>query len=225
VSSQDVNGGKRQYHAPRRAEKAAATRSAILAAAHDLFVQRGYIATTVAEIAERAQVSLDTVYATIGRKPVLLRELVETAISGTDRAVPALERDYVAAMRATTDARQKLTLYAAAVAAIHQRLAPIFLALRDAAIHDPACAALWTEIAERRARNMRQLAAELRATGQLRADLIDDEVADIIWSMNAVEYWVLLVHDRDWTADRFREWLAEAWIKLLLAAPHLERST
>jgi AcrR family transcriptional regulator len=219
VTPDDVNAPKRSYQAPRRAERAAATRRAILAAARDLFVRHGYVTTTVADIAQRAQVSVDTVYAAIGRKPVLLRALVETSISGADHPIPAIERDYVIAIRAAHTARDMLTIYAQAITSIHQRLAPIFLALRDAALNDAACAALWTEIAERRARNMRGFAGDLRTTGELRDDLTDDEVADIIWSMNAVEYWVLLVHERGWRPDRFQQWLTDAWIRLLLATP------
>lgn len=216
MTQDDVNAHKRPYQAPRRAEQAAATRRAILDAARDLFVQNGYVSTTVAEIAGRARVSVDTVYAAIGRKPVLLRALVETSISGTDHVVPAIERDYVGAIRAAPTARAMLSIYADAITSIHRRLAPIFLALRDAALNDPDCAALWSEIAERRARNMRDFAAGLRATGDLRDDLADEEAADIIWSMNAVEYWVLLVHERGWTPERFRAWLTDAWIRLLL---------
>ena len=207
---------KRRYHSPRRLEQAAATRHAVLAAARELFVDNGYTATTVAEIAQRAGVSVDTVYATVGRKPALLRELVETAISGTEQAVPADQRDYVARMRAADSAQDMITIYAHAITAIQQRLAPVFLALRDAAGTDPDCAALWTEIAERRAANMRRLAADLRTKGGLRSDLSDDRVADIIWSMNSPEYWVLLVRERSWSADQFAEWLADAWNRLLL---------
>jgi AcrR family transcriptional regulator len=219
VTSDEVKSGKRRYRAPRRAEQAAANRRAILGAARDLFVERGYIAATVAEIADRAQVSVDTIYATVGRKPELLRELVETAISGTDHAVPAIERDYVKAIRSAPTAREALTIYAAAITSIHQRLAPIFIALRDAALTDPDCAALWTEITQRRARNMRSMVTELRATGGLRDDLTDHDIADVVWSMNAVEYWVLLVRERGWTPDRFGRWLADAWVRLLLAEP------
>lgn len=219
MTSDEVKTTKRRYQAPRRAEQAAATRRAILAAAHDLFVWRGYATTTVAEIAELAQVSVDTVYATVGRKPVLLRQLIETSLSGTDQPIPAVERDYVIAVRAASTAREKLTIYADAITSIHQRLAPIFLALRTAALQDRACGALWTEIAQRRARNMLDLAADLRATGELREDLTDRDVADVIWSMNAVEYWVLLVHERNWSADQFRSWLTDAWIRLFLATP------
>ena len=210
-------GAKRSYHSPRRVEQAAATRYAVLTAAKELFVGTGYTATTVAQIADLARVSVDTVYATVGRKPALLRELVETAISGTEQAVPAGQREYVARIRSASAAREKITIYAHAVTGIQQRMAPVFLALRDAATTDRECASLWAEIAERRATNMRTFAAELRATGELRGDLSDDQVADIIWSMNAAEYWVLLVRERSWSPDQFAQWLTDAWTRVLLA--------
>ncbi len=216
----DVKGqpaGRRAYRSPRREAQAAATRGAVLAAARELFVARGYSATTVAQIAERAGVSVDTVYAAVGRKPALLRELVETAISGTDRAVPAEQRDYVIRLRAATTAAEKIAIYATVVGEIQERMAPVFLALRDAARSDAECASLWAEISERRAANMRLFASDLRATGELRDDMSDDRVADVIWSMNAAEYWVLLVRERGWTREEFADWLREAWGRVLLA--------
>lgn len=208
--------GRRAYRSPRRTRQAAETRLAILAAARELFVRAGYTATTVAEIAGRAEVSVDTVYATVGRKPALLRELVETAISGTDQAVPAEQRDYVRRMRSAAGAVEKLTVYAGAVAEIQQRLAPVFLALRDAAVTDADCAALWTEISQRRAANMLLLAGDLRSTGEVRADLSDQQVADVVWTMNSAEYWDLLVRERGWSSEQFAGWLRDAWVRLLL---------
>src|SRR4051812_22307288 len=111
-----VKGGepvvKRSYNSARRAEQAAETRRAVLAAARELFTLQGYAGTTVAQIAARAGVAADTVYATVGRKPTLLRELVETAISGSAQAVPAEQRGYVREVQAATTAREKLTIYA-----------------------------------------------------------------------------------------------------------------
>src|SRR6478672_1401104 len=91
---------RRRYDSTRRAENAAATRHSILESARQLFVSQGYGRTTVAEIAEHAGVAVDTIYATVGRKPALLRELVETSISGGDRAVPARQRAYVQSIEA-----------------------------------------------------------------------------------------------------------------------------
>ena len=208
--------GTRRYTSAVRAEQAAGTRRAVLTAARDLFAERGYAGTSIAAIAARAGVAVDTVYAAAGRKPALLRELVETSISGTDHPVPALQRDYVRRVREAATARDKLGIYAAAVADIGVRMAPVHRALAEAAVTDADCAALRAEISARRAANMRLLAADLRATGELRPDLTDDEVADVVWSMNSAEYRALLVGERGWTAERFGTWLADAWIRLLL---------
>jgi hypothetical protein len=64
---------------------------------------------------------------------------------------------------------------------------------------------------------MRDFAADLRATGELRNDLDDSAVADVIWSMNGTECWMLLVGRRGWPPERFRDWIADAWRRLLLA--------
>jgi AcrR family transcriptional regulator len=189
----------------------------VLLAARELFTERGYAATSIAAIAARAGVAVDTVYAAAGRKPALMRELVETTLSGVDEAVPAEQRDYVIRIRAAATAREKIAIYAAAVADVGVRMAPVHRALAEASVSDADCAALRAEIGTRRATNMRLFAADLRATGELRPDLTDDEVADIVWSMNAAEYRALLVGERGWAAERFGTWLADAWTRLLLA--------
>lgn len=216
--AEDVKSPRR-YHAPRRRQQAVQTRLAVLSAARELFTTRGYAATTVAEIAALAGVATDTVYAAVGRKPTLLRELLETAISGVDRAVPAEQRDYVLAVRTATSAREKIGVYAGAVGRINARMAPIHAALREAAVGDGDCDALWQEISERRARNMLLFAADLRSTGDVRADLSDQDVADIVWSMNATEYYTLLVERRGWSRRRYTDYLADAWCRLFLTDP------
>jgi AcrR family transcriptional regulator len=213
----DVKAPRRRYSSAVRAEQAAATRRAVLDAAQALFVDKGYAATGVGEIAARAGVAVDTVYAAAGRKPALLRELVETALSGADTAVPGEQREYVQRIRAAGTAAEKIAVYATAVAAIGSRLAPVHRALAEAAVGDPDCAALQAEISARRAANMRLFAADLRATGELRGDLTDDEVADVVWSTNSAEFHALLVGERGWTTERYRDFLADAWTRLLLA--------
>src|SRR6185295_13810627 len=106
-----------------------ATRHSIIDAARRLFLEKGYAATTMPAIAQAAGIALDTVYATVGKKPTLFRLLIEMAISGSDRAVPAEERDYVRAIREERDAARKLRLYAGAVSRIQSRLAPLFRVL------------------------------------------------------------------------------------------------
>ncbi len=207
---------KRTYDSSSRKEAAQRTRRSIIEAAGRLFLDRGYAATTMPAIAQAAGIALDTVYATVGKKPMLFRLLVETAISGRDEAVPAEQRDYVHAIRAEPNARAKLKIYAAAIGSIQPRLAPLFQVLQAAAPLDPDLEALWREISQRRAANMLLLAEELAETGQLRKGLSVSMAADIIWSMNSPEFYLLLVGHRKWPLKDFEIWLADAWARLLL---------
>src|SRR5712691_5404287 len=205
---------KRQYDASKRREAAARTRGAILKAAQALFGERGYTATPMTAIAKRAGVALDTVYASVGRKPELARLLIETAISGTDQAIPAEQRDYVRAVQAAPDAETKIAIYAAAVTAIAPRLAIVYAIIQQAAHAEPDLAALWDQIAERRAANMRRFVADLATVTPLRIDLGD--AADIVWATNAVELYQLLVGQRGWSPQRYERFLTDTWRRLLL---------
>jgi AcrR family transcriptional regulator len=207
---------KRIYDSSSRKGAATLTRQSILLAAQRVFLDKGYARATMPAIAQAAGVALDTVYATVGKKPALFRLLIDMALSGTDSEVPAEEREYVRTIRAEKDPAVKLRIYAAALRSIQQRLAPLFRVLQGAAPLDPELAALWQSISQRRAKNMRLLAADLAATGRLRRDLPVAKAADIIWSMNSPEFYLLLVEQRGWSSKEFEDWLADAWIRLLL---------
>ena len=207
---------KRKYDSARRRAQSAETRQRVIDAAREVILEVGYRATTVSAVAARAHVSVDTVYALVGRKPVLLRELIEQAISGTDHAVVAEERDYVKAVAREPDPAKKLAIYAAAVRQIQQRMAPLFLALRDAAATEPEAQAVWRQVSRRRAQNMRKLARDLRHAGGLRDDVSIDDAADVIWATGSSELYVLLTHERGWSPEQFENWLADAWRRLLL---------
>jgi AcrR family transcriptional regulator len=209
---------RRAYDSSSRQERARATRRAILAAARKLFLQQGYAATTMPDIARAAEVALDTVYAAVGKKPALFRLLVETAISGEDEAIGPEQRDYVQAIRAEPEAVNKLRIYAGALCKIYPRLAPLVTALQAAAPLDADLKALWKEISARRAANMRLLAENLAATGSLRGGLSIPAAADIIWSLGSPEYYVLLVEQRSWSLAEFERWLGDAWTRLLLSS-------
>ena len=63
---------------------------------------------------------------------------------------------------------------------------------------------------------MRRLAADLRSTGSIREGLSDDHIADVVWSMNAAEYQLLLMRDRGWSQRQFADHLAATWQRLFL---------
>jgi AcrR family transcriptional regulator len=206
----------RSYRSTTRRDQAAATRRAVLAAARELFTTQGYAATTVAQVAQRAGVSVDTLYASVGRKPQLLLAAHDTVLAGDDEPVPAEQRDYVVAVRRAEGARAKIAVYAEALGRLLPRAVPLSDALRVAAVTDPGCRAVWDGLNARRAANMRLFAADLRATGELRADLDDDDVADLVWSMNSPEYY-LLVTGTGRSPAQYAALVADVWTRVLLA--------
>ena len=143
----------------------------------------------MAAVAARADVALDTIYASVGRRPELARLVIETAISGSTRAVPPDERDYVQAIQAAPDAETKIEIHASAMRMIVGRPAPVLGVIQQAAGAEPELTSLWREISDRRAANMRRFAADLAAVGALRVDL--GEAADVIWAANAPELYQL----------------------------------
>jgi len=209
----------RRYDAPRRRAAAAQTRRAIAAAAREVFLARGYTGATIAAIAAAAGVSHETVYATFGPKAALFRHLVETALSGTDEPVPALERDIVRQVRAEPDPARILDLFAHTVRQLQERLAPLFEVLRDGARTEPELQAYAAELSARRVEHMRAFIRDLAQKGGLRDDLSIEMAGDVVWVMNAPEFYLLCVRERGWSPAVFERWLADAWKALFLPRP------
>lgn len=204
----------RGYRSEVRAAQAENTRRAILLAARELFTSEGYGAT-VAQVAQRAGVAVDTVYASVGRKPALVLAVIDMVLGGADQPIPAEERQYVRQIRSADSAQEKITAYAHALATLLPAVAPLQEALREAGRSDPGCAQAWSGLVDRRADNMVLFAKDLRRTGQLRADLDDRQVADIIWATNSAEYFLLLAQ-RGWTPDQHGTHLIDLWTRTLL---------
>ena len=209
-------GKTRRYDATTRRAAADRTRRRVLAAAHHLFTTRGYAETSVAQVARRARVSVDTLYAAVGRKPQLLLAVHDMALAGGPEPVPAEQRDYVRAVLEAPDARAKITTYAEALGHLLPTTVPLMNALREAGTTEPECRKVWLAISERRAANMMLFAADLRATGELRADLTDRQVADLVWAMNSPEYFGLLAA-RGFTPQDYAEQVADVWCRTLLS--------
>jgi AcrR family transcriptional regulator len=208
----------RAYDAPARRAAADRTRRRILTSARHLFLSHGYATTSVAAIARRSRVSVDTVYHSVGRKPDLLLAVHDMVLATADEPVPAEQRDYVLAIQEAPTARRKIEIYADALARLLPATTPLMNALRDAGTTDARCRTMWQTISDRRAANMLRFAADLRATGELRDDLSDEQVADLVWSMNSPAYFDLLA-SRGTTPERFGEVLADVWTRTLLADP------
>ncbi len=208
---------RRRYSAPKRDAAAARTRDSVLRAARELFTVNGWNGTAVAEIARRAEVSVDTVYVAVGRKPVLILQVIDDVLGEGRGPVPAEQRRYVEDVRAAVAAPDKIAIYARALGRLMPTVSPLLVTLRDAGADDTDCQQAWQEITDRRAANMLLFAADLRSTGQLREDLTDHAVADLVWTTNSPEYYALL-RSRRWSTQRYVDHLVDLWRRLLLTS-------
>jgi AcrR family transcriptional regulator len=119
----------------------------LLDAARALFVHQGYVATTIDQIAEAAGVSKPTVFASVGNKRAIIKQLRDLAIAGDEEPVALAERLWFTQALDEPDPRRSLRLHARNIVRLHQSAADLAEVLRSGAGADPELRALW-QIAE-----------------------------------------------------------------------------
>ena len=198
----------------------------ILDAAGRLFAERGYAATSVDDIAEAAGVGRATVFASVGGKPVLLKQAYDVAIVGDDEAVALVERPRSQAIQRDMDPRRLLAGYAELASEVTGRVAGIYEAVRGAAGADAEARKLWEEVLRQRRAGMDNLIRAVASKVSLREGLDRESAADIAWVLTDPWLYQMLVRRRGWTVDRYRAWLAETLqAQLLPALNHGKRRT
>lgn len=213
--SSPVNPGRR-YDSSRRLEQARRTRATVVQAAHQLFLEHGFGATTMSQVAAAADVSVPTVYKAFGNKPRLAKAVFDVAMAGDDESVPMLQRASLGAVREEPDGRAKLGLYGEFLSEVAPRHVPVQLVIRDAAATDPGARTVWDELQAERLAAMTMFARDLHDAGHLRPGIGTEEARDVLWTYNSAELFQLLVLERDWSPERYGRWVAEALIAALL---------
>jgi AcrR family transcriptional regulator len=207
---------KRRYHSPRRREQAAATRLAILEAAHRLFERQGYGATTMAAIAAEAGVALKTVYLAFETKSGVLRALWNLRLRAGRDAVPIAQQEWYREVLEEPDAERQLRLNARNSRAAKLRIAAVLEVIHAAAPLDSDIAALWDRIQSDYHANQREIVESLGEKGALKAGVDVVRATDILWTINHPNLWHLLVGERGWTPERYEEWTGDLACSQLL---------
>ena len=161
----------RPYRSKLRDEQAAATRRRIVDAGRDLFIERGYAATTIDAIAERAEVSRKTVFTAVGGKAAVLKLAFDWTLAGDDEPVPIADRPEVRRMMQGTDPAVLLADWMAMNAAIAGRLAMLHHVLVIAADTDRQAAALLDTVEHQRISGAAAVVGRLADLGGLQPGL------------------------------------------------------
>jgi AcrR family transcriptional regulator len=197
----------RRYHSPLRADQAERTRGRVLDAALELFAERGYAGTTVAAIADRARVSAQTVYVSLGGKRGVLESLIESAIAGAGDPASADEQ-WSTEVASLSDARERLARLVEHSCGILARTRPIHAVIRGAADKEAFAATLGRRLLQDR------LAAQ---TERIRTHLRDDlrpgmtviEAGQRYCALASPDLYHLLVSELGWTPAQHRKWLTQ----------------
>jgi AcrR family transcriptional regulator len=204
VDRVNVDVKRRSYRSAARVQKALQTRRRILAAATRLFVDEGYAATSVADIAAEAGVVTRTVYLDFPNKRALLDEAIGVALGGDDAPVMVRDRDW---FRQTVEApgAEIPALFAKSAAALHVRSGALLEAAEAAAAADP-------ELAQRRDRGHQNRRADLARVAtaiaaKSGADL--DYVTDLLYALGSSAVYAQFVFQCGWSPERYERWLRE----------------
>jgi TetR/AcrR family transcriptional regulator, regulator of autoinduction and epiphytic fitness len=200
----------------RRQRRARQTRQRILEAAADLFAEQGYAATTMQQIAERADVAWQTVYSVFGTKAAVLSAVFDVAVAGDDEPVPVAERQFVRAITDAADPTDKAAIFARHLRDSAARTAGVMSVIDAAAATDADIAELWRTLVAQGLRGMTLAARAFRDQGVLRPDLTVERAADILWLYVGPWAYRVLVTERGWTLDEYEQWLARTLYEQLM---------
>jgi len=181
----------------------------MLQAAAQLFAERGYVGTTVADVARQAGVSEPNVYAVFTDKPGLLAAAIQRAVRGEEPAVPLRDQPAWQRMLTSRDGTAMLRRFAALQRQANARVWPLIDAVRAAA-SEPVLAAQLATGAANRWNDCRTIAAALGQLGQLSPEISIDMATDMLWAMCSAEMYRMLVIDRHWPARQYESWVADA---------------
>ncbi len=190
-------------------------RRAVVDAARGLFLERGYVATTIEAISQRSDVPTATVYRLFASKLGILKALLDTSIAGDDRPLAVQQRPDVASLFDEPDPQKLLAAFARVTTAINERTNDFYRVLVSAAGSDPAAAELLGEVRQQRDQGQGQIARSLSRARALKPGLRERDAADLIHALMSPEVYRLLVGDRSWAPERYQQWLATTLVQQL----------
>jgi AcrR family transcriptional regulator len=209
---------KRPYRSPLRQEAAQRTRVAIRDAATALFVEQGYVATTMKQIAEAAGVSPRTVFTAFPRgKAEVFHEALNVAVGGDDAAVAVADRPEFRS--ALTDAETLLDRIVDNAVQLLERAGRLIMVTVESSGADPHMHRLAEQGARATAANMRTVAEALHQHGLLRDDLPVQQAADVLLALASPHVHALFRRNRGWSAGQYRDWLKQTLASTLTKRP------
>ncbi len=196
------------YDNSQRQETARTTRARIVTAAKTSFLKRGFVGTTIRQVAEDAGVSQETIYKTFGGKAALHKSVYDVSLAGDDEDVPLSARPEAVAVRDAESPAVAAAAYAQLAQLISSRIDPLLRVLLSARGTDKALEEFAATTDRERHAGSSFYVRHWEGRGWLRADITPEHAIDSVWALNsAPTRWLLL--DHGWSTDEYAAWLAD----------------
>ncbi len=191
----------RPYRSPLRERRAAETRAALLAAANRLFLEKGWVATGMREVAAEAGVATETLYAHFSSKRALFQAVVDIAVVGDAEPVAVVDRPEFEAIGRGSH-RERTRAAARLLTDVHGRTGALAEVVREAARSDSEMAEILRDTRERQRSDVAASAALLFGREPTATE------RDGLWAVTSPEVYGLLVDESGWTREQYEEWMA-----------------
>jgi len=201
---------KRAYSVNTRLRQAQDTRLRITAAAAELLASVGYDAMTIDAIADRAEVSSQTVYAVFRSKAGILAELLDKSAFDSDYQTltrEALEHD---------NPPERLRFAARIARHIYEAQVKTIDLVQGAGVLAPELANLIQEREQMRFKQQTHMIDFVVKSAALKPDLDRVRAHDILWTLTSRDIYRMLVVGRGWSPQAYEDWLGDVLVEQLL---------
>lgn len=185
------------------------TERAVITAARELFESQGYAATTMAQIAHRADCAERTLFLRFNTKAELLNRVTDDTLHGADQPAPA--RAALQARRARMlsgpTLHERLHAWADGAADALERTGGLFAVAREAEASEPVIAAAFDAARRDTLANGRRMWRSLADAGLLHPDVDVDWVADTTALLASADTYLLMKATLGWSRDQHATWL------------------
>lgn len=209
---------RRPYRSAVRTDQARRTRARIREHARALFLERGFSATTIAAVADAAEVAPETVYAAFHTKGGLLESVVLHAVLRDDEPDEALERRWVREVLELPDPRAQIAAFARHSAQTLELTSPMYAVIRAAGTGASELDGLQKRLQDKRFSDQAKLITAIAKGRSLCPGLTVQEAADTFSALASPELHRILTADRGWSQKRYARWLERTIDAALLGA-------
>jgi AcrR family transcriptional regulator len=212
-----VKDAARSYDNSGRTRSSRTRQLRVAGVAGRMIVERGYAATTMADVATEADVSVPWLYRVFGPKPKLVKRAYDVLLVGDADPVPLAQRPAFRALAAETVPHRVIERYAAISLDLITRVGPLAAALLAAAHSgDPELADLAATISRERLFGATAVTNHLAELGALDPRVTREQARDVVWTLISPEVYRMLVLERSWSGQAYEQWLTSSLTAALL---------